>query len=567
MSCFAKLRTLFVAAAVTLSAMAAGQAVAVPTLTVDSPTDGATVDVDYTLVSGVATAVGGGAGVDLMLVMDDSGSLSSSDPTRERFEAVRQLLRSFGPDADVRIGMVFFSSSASVAVSLTDVSDATMAVELALTAHASPGGLTAIGDGIAAASQELSTSGRASASHVIVVFTDGENTTGSDPESAASSAASASQVVNVVGLGSDASYQSDMDAIASAGGGVSLSATAPDQLIALFRDARIVGISGVTITNTTTGATASRVNVVAGSFSASVDLAAGDNAIRVVATDTGGETATSDLTVTYQSPTTPPAEPERRVKLRPQVLMAGFDPMLLDIVDSSFNIVAVVREGAATIQNVSISENTSFGTGLAMTYAGDLSNGDKVYTATYTYSRGSIPIGTPLQNLFGSGPGEYNVSVTDTAQQTHAFPNLEYGNNPDVTVAGSATVGTAYSSTGPRRSKPQPLVVGFDPVLLDFNDVSFDVKAIVRAGLVGIQHVTLRNGGAMAYAMRQVETLANGDEMYAVELTFPRGFFPVGSFRDLFGAEQASEFLVEVVDTAQQTHSFPTLEVGNYPAQ
>ncbi|GAB6039752.1 VWA domain-containing protein [Endothiovibrio diazotrophicus] len=536
---------------------------AAPSVVIDDPLDSATVDADHVLVQGTASAVGGGQGIDLMLVLDDSGSLFVSDPTRERFEAVRQLMNSFGPQVNVHVGMVFFHSSASLDVSLGEVATVSGSVEQALLSHASPGGHTAIGEGIAKAADELSANGRANASHVIVVFTDGANDTGTSPVDAATSAA-AHAVVNVVGLGSGSSYQSDMQEIATAGGGVYLNASAPADLIALFRDARVVGIEEVTVRNETTGESAALVNVVSGTFSASLDLAEGSNTLAVTATDTEGVTGTTSVTVTRPAAITTTPVADRRVKLRPQVLMAGFDPMLVDITDTSFDILAVVRQGATPISSVSLSENTG-GLANGMTLRGSLTNGDGVYGATYTFARGSFASGTELANLFGSGSGEYNITVTDQGQLTHSFPSLEYGNNPDVTASSSASSGSAYTTRGPSRLKPQVLLVGFDPALLDYDDSQFDVKAIVRAGATALQNVTLKNGGSFAMGMTAEGDIGNGDQMYKTTFTFPRGSFPAGSFRDLFGTAQESEFVVEVTDQGQQTHRFPALEVGNYP--
>lgn len=553
--------TLFAAIALVASSLAW----AVPTVSIDSPTSGATVDDDHATVTGVATAVGGGAGVDLMLVLDNSGSLSSNDPTRERFQAVRELMRSFGPNVDVQVGMVFFSSTASVDVSLSGVSTATAAIEQSIISHQRPSGYTAIGAGIQAATSHLASNGRSGASQVVLVFTDGRDTESSNPEGEAASAAAAGITVNVVGLGSDPDYQSDMQAIATAGGGVMMAANDADELIALFSSARIVGISDISVANETTATSASNVNITAGAFSAPVDLAVGENTIVVTAVDTNGDSSTAQVVVTRQDTSTPPVVPERRVKLRPQVLMAGFDPMLIDITDTQFNVVAVVREGAVAIDQVTLSENTGgFATG--MNYAGDLANGDKVYHSTYVFARGAFAPGTHLANLFGSNEGEFNVTAIDQGQMSHSFPHLEYGNNPDITTSAAASSGTSYSSVGATRVKPQPLVVGFDPALLDYEDTSFDVKAIVRAGVTAIQSVTLRNGGSFAMAMTLDSTLANGDEMYKITYTFPRGSFPAGSFRNLFGEAQEAEFRVEVTDSAQQSHAFPALEVGNYPS-
>jgi len=566
-------------------------ALAAPTLTIDSPNDGATINTDNTIVNGIASAVGEGQGIDLMLVLDDSSSLDDTDPTKERFEAVRQLLNSLGPNANVHIGAVFFSDGASREVSLQAVSSATPLINQAIANHQFPNGGTAIGDGILKASEELTANGRPLASRIILVFTDGENTTGPDPAQQADQARTQGHIVYIVGLfqtfnpimaqGSLAA-QTASENIAKAGGGKLFFSGNSSDLPALFRGSEIVEIESVTVTNTTTGKAAANVQLATGNYNAPVDLVQGENLLEVVATDTYGETTTASVTVIVpgsQSGTPPPVDPcvtnpyaagcppYRSVKLRPQVLMAGFDPMLIDIVDDSFKVIALVREGMAPILHVHLSENT--GTlNAAMTLEGQLSNGDKIYSLEYVGIRGVLHQ-QELSNLFGSGMGEYKITVVDQAQQTHSFPNLEFGDNVDLHTQSPVTQAQAYTRKGIRRLKPQPILVGFDPVLIDRGDSAFKVKAIVRPGLAPIKHVTLKKaGGSFPIAMTKEEDLPNGDEMYSLVYTFQRGSFQDGALRDLFGTNHPEgEFLVEVIDQAQQRHTFPTLQGGNFPAQ
>jgi len=370
--------------------------------------------------------------------------------------------------------------------------------------------------------------------------------------------------------------------IAGAGGGKLLFAKNSTDLLALFSSAEIVEIASVTVTNTTTGKAAGNVQLATGNFNAPVDLVQGENVLEVTATDTYGEITTASVTVNVDLVPASPCEvdpaapdcigepgdpnPEFRVtKLRPQVLMAGFDPMLVDVIDDSFRVMAVVREGMSPIQHVTVSENTN-PFGAAMTLEGQLSNGDKIYSLTMVGMRGVLA-GLELSNLFGSGGGEYNITVIDQAQQRHSFPNLEFGSNVDLDEQTPLTQAQPYTREGTRRLKPQPIMVGFDPAMIDHGDSAFKVKAIVRRGLVDIKHVTLKNGGGLAIAMVKEAALANGDEMYSLIYTFPRGAFPDGALRNLFGTDSSGEFIVEVIDEAQQRHAFPTLQGGNFPAQ
>ncbi|MDP2793539.1 MAG: VWA domain-containing protein [Sulfurisoma sp.] len=540
--------------------LGAKSATAAPTVTIDQPAANASVSVDHATVSGSATAVGGGQGIDLVLVIDDSGSLTTADPTRERFNAVQQLMNSFAAGASVKVGLVFFASSASTAVQLSDVATSVGAINSAISSHGGPTGATAIGSGIRSALDEFTARGRSGATKVIVLFTDGDETMSSDPNGAATLAASQGVTVNVVALGSGAT--SANTAIATAGGGRLLSAADAQQLSDLFRSAQLVGIASITVTNTTTGAAAPNVSVTAGAYTAPVDLATGSNVIEVAATDSAGVTTRQQVTVTRQGSTvTPP--PSRSVKLRPQVLMAGFDPMLIDITDTQFNILAVVRQGAAPIQSVNFGDNTG-GFSTAMSLLGQLPDGDLVYGLPLVIQRGAAA-GLTFPNLFGSGQGEYKITVVDSGQQEHSFPTVQFGNNVNLTSSTGASSAAAYNPNSCRRLKPQVLMAGFDPTLIDFADTQFKVKAIVRASAAAaIQSVTLaQNATSFAQAMSLESTLANGDYIYSMTLTFPRGSFPAGAFRDLWSTQMAGVFRVEVTDQAQQTHSFPALGGGN----
>lgn len=541
----------------------AGGAKAAPVVVINSPQASASVSVDNVSVTGTATAVGGGQGVDLVVVMDDSGSLTSSDPTRDRFSALRGLVNSFGAGANVNIGLVFFNHAATVAVPLTSASAVSGSINTALTTHATPSGGTDIGAGITSGISLFAGSATGS-SKVILLFTDGMDG-GTTSLSAAAAAAAQGITVNVVDLGGNTQNAQ----IASAGGGTTLLASNSQQLMDMFRSSQIVGLSGITVTNTTTGQAALSVSQSAGSFAAPVDLAQGQNIISVVATDTAGVSTTQQVTVirtsTTATPTNTVAVP-RSVKLRPQVIMAGFDPMLLDITDTSFKVLAVVRNGAVNISNVSVAENTG-GFSTAMTEVGKLVNDDRVYSLTYTFARGSIPMNTPLHNLFGSRQGQYNITAVDAAQQTHSFPALEFGNNQDVQTAATPPTVAAYTTAGLRRLKPQVLMAGIDPILLDYSDTSFKVKAVVRPGVVALQNVSLSNGSGFAQAMTFAETLGNGDEMYSLTYTYPRGSFPATAMVDLWGRTNSSQFQVQATDGAQQTHSFPDLTMGNNPVQ
>jgi len=496
------------------------------------------------------------------------------------------LMTSFGPNADVHVGLIFFTGSASVAVSLQQVNTARPAINGAILSHQTPNGGTAIDSGIQLASNELASNGRANASKAVLVFTDGGNNSGSEPvKQAAAAAFSQNQAVSFIGLfpsnGTNSSDLASLQQAAQVGGGKFYRAKVPEHLASLFRTAKIVSIDNVTITNVTTGRSSARVNLTAGNFTGSVDLVVGQNILKAVATDTGGKQAVDSITVTVQpmcpddtNPICPcpnpsnPSCPRVPVKKTSQVIMGGFDPMLIDFAQRvmEYKIMAVVREGSAPIRSVSVKKNEEAFNALSnkMNLEGQLSNGDKVYSIGLVMDReyAFAHKGEPLANLFGSGVGEYNITVVDESQETHSFPDLNMGNNPHVMIHALSQV-QSYTTKGIRRFRPQVLMAGLDPMLLDYGDDSFKIRAIVRPGRTDIQNVTLKNGGgSFKVAMNREGDIGNGDIMYSAEYTFPRGAFPSGSLRDLFGnVDLASEFLVEVIDDAQNKHAYPGLEI------
>lgn len=253
-------------------------------------------------------------------------------------------------------------------------------------------------------------------------------------------------------------------------------------------------------------------------------------------------------------------------RLRPQVIMAGVDPMQIDLVDTSFKVFAIVRPGATPIQQVQMAQNAAlFPT--AMNHVATYGNGDQRHEVRLTFPRGSFPEGS-LGDLFGDQEGEFNIQVVDLAQQEHAFPYLEFGNNPMLNLDITSPYLPPSTQPGVRRLTPQVLAVGFDPTLIDLSDTSFEIKALVREGVVAMQNVTVNQNGNLGFAlaMNCNEAHPNGDTLCSSTFTFPRGSFPASELGYLFGSNPG-EFHVQAVDRAQQSHSFPYLEFGNYPAQ
>ncbi|MEZ5671488.1 MAG: hypothetical protein R3E08_03565 [Thiotrichaceae bacterium] len=113
---------------------------------------------------------------------------------------------------------------------------------------------------------------------------------------------------------------------------------------------------------------------------------------------------------------------------QPQVLGAGYDPALVDKSEAQFTVQAIVREGLYPLSGVMLLQNKStFAMPMCLTEI--LPNGDKRYSVTYNYPKGSIDSGT-LGNLFGDQPYQFMIMVTDEMQQTHRFPEFKVGNYP-----------------------------------------------------------------------------------------------------------------------------------------
>jgi hypothetical protein len=108
----------------------------------------------------------------------------------------------------------------------------------------------------------------------------------------------------------------------------------------------------------------------------------------------------------------------------PQVIMAGYSPALIDdITDGEFEVVAIVRRGAMDIESVTLNQNGPF-QGM-MDFAGELENGDLMYTFTYQFQAGNM---AEIKDFWGSAEGQFGIEVTDEAATTsHPFPDIYFG--------------------------------------------------------------------------------------------------------------------------------------------
>lgn len=146
-------------------------------------------------------------GVDIMLVVDTSGSMRARDfevngRRPDRLEVIKAVISEFiSSRVDDRIGMVVFGSDAYTQSPLTlDHDVLTQFLEQVQIGMAGDG--TAIGDGLATAVKRLKDA--PGKSHVVVLLTDGANNAGRiDPLAAAQAAKALGIRVHTIGVGSE----------------------------------------------------------------------------------------------------------------------------------------------------------------------------------------------------------------------------------------------------------------------------------------------------------------------------------------------------------------------------
>ncbi|MEZ5671489.1 MAG: PKD domain-containing protein [Thiotrichaceae bacterium] len=124
-------------------------------------------------------------------------------------------------------------------------------------------------------------------------------------------------------------------------------------------------------------------------------------------------------------------------RLRPQVLLAGFDPMLVDLLDTDVKLFAIVRPGGSPLQTVRVTRNNE-NFSLVMQHVATYPNGNQRFEAVYTFPRGDFPVIT-LANLFGDQTGQFRIQAIDQTGQFHAFPNLEISDSPPLNHRTSIT--------------------------------------------------------------------------------------------------------------------------------
>lgn len=143
------------------------------------------------------------AGFDILLVMDTSESMLIEDMKPNRLTVAKELASEFirGREHD-QIGMVVFNSETYTVCPLTRDHSVLQEYLNRLDLSLMPSGGTAIGDALATAYLRLQNS--KSDKKIIILITDGENTSGAiDPENSAKLAAAAGIKIHTISLGTE----------------------------------------------------------------------------------------------------------------------------------------------------------------------------------------------------------------------------------------------------------------------------------------------------------------------------------------------------------------------------
>ena len=276
-----------------------------------SPADGSTVSAGTSVTpTGVVSATGTTGGLDLVLVLDSSGSMGGRETAAGVTKSVREWQQDAAigivnslPNGAARVAVVDFDSNAFVVRPLTLLNSTASrnAVIAAINGIDASGG-TDIRDGIEAATAHLIAQGAAGASKQMVVFSDG----GSDQTAAtnaALAAVAAGQTVHSVAL--PGASLGVLQAVASNGNGVFVDFSNPANL-ANIGSAFSTGAGGTPVGITKVVVTLPDGTVIdpqpvnsLGSFTVAqpFNVTSGANTWTVMSFFTDGSTATDTLTL------------------------------------------------------------------------------------------------------------------------------------------------------------------------------------------------------------------------------------------------------------------------------
>ncbi len=246
-------------------------------------------------VEGVASTIGGVRYLDMILVMDTSTSLRSTDPNDFRSAGAIGLVENLSPKSDTKIGVVSFDKEGDLVQAMT--SDRGKVVRTLR--ELSQSGRTDLAAGILTALEELEKNGRSGSSRVIMLFTDGKSNR-KKAFAATREAQLQGVTIQTLLLGSSKKGAAILDEIAWGTGGSFVQVTDPTMLPEAFLNLRTTGVDSVTLS--VNGSEPIPARLAGGTFTASVPLEAGENRIVAVATSLDEQTQESIITVNVRDP-------------------------------------------------------------------------------------------------------------------------------------------------------------------------------------------------------------------------------------------------------------------------
>lgn len=138
-------------------------------IVISRPQTGDLIETGFTDVAGLFSFSGSAGALDLVFVLDSSGSLGSADPRNFRSQGVAALVNAIPVGVDVRVGLIDFDSSAKTLSGLTY----DYAVVAAAADRIDQSGGTDIADGIRAGLDLLRLDWRPEADRALILFSDG----------------------------------------------------------------------------------------------------------------------------------------------------------------------------------------------------------------------------------------------------------------------------------------------------------------------------------------------------------------------------------------------------------
>lgn len=258
-------------------------------------------------------------------------------------------------------------------------------------------------------------------------------------------------------------------------------------------------------------------------------------------------------------------------RVGPQIIMAGATPSVIDVNDTSFEILALVRPGKNPLQSVTVgqSENPIFIKNLK--HINTLKNGDQFWSVAFEFDKGafgnkSIPI------KWGNGNNQMFIRATDSSPKNldgYQFPLISTGNNQSQVITVDTTKDDNLSYLKTKRAVPQIVMAGTSPAIVDLLDSSFDIVTLVRPGAVPLKSVLVKQGDNQTFsvAMEKKKELSNGDQIWVSNFAFPQGTFGTSTIPVVWGTGPG-EFSIQVIDIADQVSTaYPLLRSGTFSAQ